>query len=146
MDLPNRNWWHELNQNAIEQFRASDGKPGGPWAEKLVLLLTYTGRKSGISRQIPLCYFLDGETILVMAAKGGYDQHPEWYLSIEANPNVQVTVGTETYVAIAESLSEPERTVMFERFAAIDKDVAATQAMTARRFPVIALRRTPGSK
>ena len=55
----------------------------------MVLLLTTTGRKSGLPRATPLQYEEVDNVIKVAAALG---QKADWYCNIIANPNVEVRV------------------------------------------------------
>lgn len=60
-----------------------------------VLLLTTMGRRTGKRRTIPLTYFEDGDALVVVGSKGGSPRHPDWYLNLEADPEVEVQVGAE---------------------------------------------------
>src|SRR5215210_5617877 len=98
-----------FNQNLIEEFRANDGKVGGRFEGRPVLLLTTTGAKSGRQFTIPLVYLQDGERRLIFASKAGAPGHPDWYHNLVANPTVKVEVGTETYDARAVVITGDER-------------------------------------
>ena len=135
MDLSNPESWRNLNAWAIDEFRKADGQPKGPWEFKKLLLLTYTGRISGTQRTIPLVYFLVGERIFVMAAKGGYEHDPVWLASVRERPDVTVTIGVEDRPARVRILDEPERTEIYEQIA--DSDTRGAQALTSRLFPVL---------
>lgn len=61
----------------------------GPIVGRIILLLTTTGRKSGLARTTPLQYeVIDGKYCLG-AARGN---SADWVRNIEANPKVQVRV------------------------------------------------------
>lgn len=61
----------------------------GRGAARIVLLLTTTGRKSGLARVTPLQYEeVDGE-YYVASARGA---QADWYRNIKANPAVKVNV------------------------------------------------------
>ena len=60
----------ELNQSVIKEFRANDGKVGGPMEGMPVLLLTMTGAKTGRTLVRPLCYSRDGDRIVIIASYG----------------------------------------------------------------------------
>jgi deazaflavin-dependent oxidoreductase (nitroreductase family) len=57
------------------------------------LLITTTGRKSGLPRTNPLLYVPDGDAYVVMGSNWGQDRHPAWALNLAANPQAVVTVG-----------------------------------------------------
>ena len=77
-------------------YLLSGGRVGGRIARMPVLLLTTTGRKSGLPRIQPLTYTETGDGYAVIASKGGSAQHPFWYLNLRANPLAHVTVGRVT--------------------------------------------------
>jgi deazaflavin-dependent oxidoreductase (nitroreductase family) len=54
------------------------------------VLLTHTGAKSGKKRSTPLSYFTDGESVVLIASRGGHREHPAWYHNVTANPEVQL--------------------------------------------------------
>ena len=76
-------------------YRATGGRVGGRVLGMPVLMLTTTGRRSGRPRTVPLTYFEDGDALLVVGSKGGSPRHPDWYLNLEAEPDVDVQVGSE---------------------------------------------------
>ena len=77
---------------------------------RLVLLLTTTGRKSGLPRITPLQYeTLDGNYYLG-SARG---KKADWYLNICINPHVQIQVGKNKWDARAEVVSDIKRIVDF---------------------------------
>ena len=69
----------------------SGGRLGWQAGNMPVLELTTTGRKSGKPRSVMLTSPIqEGESILIVASRGGDDFHPAWYLNLVANPQVQV--------------------------------------------------------
>lgn len=38
-------------------------------------------------------YGQDGSDYVVVASKGGADAHPDWYLNLQANPQVEIQIG-----------------------------------------------------
>jgi deazaflavin-dependent oxidoreductase (nitroreductase family) len=62
---------NEFNRAIIEEFRANDGKVGGPFEGAPVLLPTTIGAKSGESRTTPVMYLPDGERTAIFALQGG---------------------------------------------------------------------------
>jgi deazaflavin-dependent oxidoreductase (nitroreductase family) len=61
----------------------------GPIVGRIILLLTTTGRKSGLPRTTPLQYELIDGKYCLGAARG---KQADWVRNIEANPKVQVRV------------------------------------------------------
>jgi len=136
MNSPN-NW----NQNIIEEFRANEGKVGGPFAGKPILLLHTTGAKSRQPRVNPVAYIKDGERLAVIASKGGAPTNPDWYHNLVANPLVSVEVGTEQFQARATIAAEPERTRLYKQMVTVMPGFADYERKTTRVIPVIVLTR-----
>jgi deazaflavin-dependent oxidoreductase (nitroreductase family) len=56
------------------------------------LLLTTTGRKSGLPREVMLVYAPDGPNFVVTASNWGQAHHPAWSGNLLANPEASVRV------------------------------------------------------
>lgn len=103
---------NDFNQQIIEDFRAHQGRVGGPFEGAPMVLLHHTGRRSGVERITPLVYLPDEEhpgSIFVFASKGGAPQNPDWYANLVAAGTTTVEVGTETYQVRVEEVSGEER-------------------------------------
>jgi deazaflavin-dependent oxidoreductase (nitroreductase family) len=133
----------DWNKKIIEEFRANDGKVGGPFENITLLLLHTTGAKSGLPRLNPVACMADGDRYVIIASKGGADSNPDWYYNLVANPQVSVEVGIEKFQALAEVVEEPERTELFDRMSTLYPGFAAYQRKTERVIPVVVLTREP---
>ena len=83
------------SMNAIHKtlLTVSFGKVGWDAGKMPVLKLTTTGRKSGQKRLVMLTSPIQiGETWVIVASKGGDDDHPAWFLNLQANPTVEVDI------------------------------------------------------
>lgn len=129
------------NEKIIAEFRANEGRVGGPFEGAPLLLLTTVGRRSGERRTNPLVYLRDGGRVLVFASNAGAPAHPAWYHNLLAQRRVTVELATETYAAIAHSLEGEERDTLFARQAGINPGFADYQAGTDRVIPVVAVYR-----
>jgi deazaflavin-dependent oxidoreductase (nitroreductase family) len=80
-------------------------RSGGRVGHRLIgvpsLLLRTTGRKSGTVRTSALVYAKDGDSYLLVASNGGADRPPGWLFNIQAQPRVEIQVGTVTKPATA---------------------------------------------
>lgn len=139
--MPDRSDW---NRQIIEEFRANQGKVGGVWEGRRLLLLTTTGAKSGQRRTNPLAYLPDGDRLLIFASKAGMPTNPDWYHNLVAHPDVTVEVGAETYEATATLVTGEERDRLYAKQAQVSPAFADYQAKTNRIIPVIALSRKAG--
>ena len=131
----------DFNKQVIEEFRANDGKVGGPFEGAPLLLLHTTGAKSGLARLNPLMYLPDGERHVIIASKAGAPDNPDWYYNVVANPEVSVEVGSEKFEAVATVADEPERTELYDKMAASFSAFAEYEEKTSRTIPVIILNR-----
>ena len=133
----------ERNAQIIDEFRANEGRVGGHFEGRTLLLLTTTGAKTGRTHTTPAIYLEDGGRYIVFASNGGAPNNPGWYHNVRTNPDVLVEVGTESFPATATVLEGPERDELFRRQADRDPSFDGYQAGMARVMPVVALTRIP---
>ena len=82
----------------------------GPLVGRIILLLTTTGRVTGVKRVTPLQYEeLDGR-YYIGSMRG--DQ-ADWFRNIVADPNVHVRVGRKQFRGVAEAVTDPRRIADF---------------------------------
>jgi deazaflavin-dependent oxidoreductase (nitroreductase family) len=132
---------NKQNEKIVTEFRENEGKVGGYFAGRPLLLLTTTGSKSGEEYISPVMYDTDGDRLLVFASKGGAPTNPSWYYNLVANPEVTVEVGTEEFKAKATVVTGEERDRLYERWAEKYPQFAEYQRKVERKIPVIALER-----
>ena len=104
-----------------------------------VLLLTTTGRRSGLPRTKALMYLPRDQNFVVIASVLGEPRHPFWWLNLEANPNAFVEIGSNRYPVRAYEAEGEEREKIWRELT--DKAPAYNdyQAQTSRRIPVVVL-------
>ena len=129
------NW----NKKVIEEFRANEGRVGGNFEGKTLLLLHTKGAKSQQERINPVACIKDGDRLAVIASKAGAPTHPDWYFNIVANPQVTVEVGTENFQALASVAEEPERTRLYNQMVEVMPGFDDYRRNTTRVIPVIVL-------
>jgi len=130
---------NERNQRIIEEFRANDGKVGGRYEGRTLLLLHTIGAKSGQERINPTAYVKDGDRYVIIASKGGWSTNPDWYYNLVANPQVTVEVGTETFQVRAEIAEEPDRTRLYNKMVEMMPAFDEYRHKTTRTIPVFVL-------
>ena len=130
---------NDFNQAIIEEFRANDGKVGGPFEGAPVLLLTSTGARSGERRTTPVMYLPDGERMVIFPSKGGAPTNPAWYHNLVANPSATVEVGADTVDVDATVTSGADRRRLFDRQAELYPQFKDYAEKTSREIPVVAL-------
>lgn len=122
-------------------YEESGGTEGTDMNGSPCLLLDYLGRRSGTWHRTVLIYGRDGADYLVVASKGGDDNHPLWYLSLRDNPEVHLRVGPERFTATAETLSADEKARVWPHLVDVYGPYADYQEKTDRDIPVVRLRR-----
>jgi deazaflavin-dependent oxidoreductase (nitroreductase family) len=85
-------------------YKRTNGRIGHKWLGVPTLLLSSTGRRSGQTRVNSLVYARDGDDYIVVASKGGADEHPGWLHNVRAHPDVEVQVGRDRSKATAKVL------------------------------------------
>jgi deazaflavin-dependent oxidoreductase (nitroreductase family) len=78
----------------------------GPIIGRIILLLTTTGRRSGLKRVTPLQYEMIGADYYLGAARG---VKADWVRNIQFNPQVEVRVGAKYIQGTAEIVTDPSR-------------------------------------
>ena len=131
----------DYNAKIIEEFRASRGRVGGPWAGTTLILIHHIGAKSGIERVLPLGCFSEGDGFAIVASNGGSSAHPAWYYNLKANPRITVEVGAQTFTVLAEELDDAARAQLWPKLVAWAPNLGEFQARTARQIPVFMLTR-----
>lgn len=78
-----------------------------------IMVLTHTGRKSGLKRRTPLNYaLLEGEVYCT----AGFGAGADWYRNILADPQVEVWLPDGWYAGVAEDVSnDPERAFLMRQ-------------------------------
>ena len=130
---------NERNQKIIDEFRANDGKVGGHFEGKTLLILHTIGARTGKERIKPVAYVRDGKKYAVIASKGGAPTNPDWYHNILAHPRLTVEVGTETLQVEAKVAEEPERTRLYNKMVEMMPGFDDYRRRTERVIPVIKL-------
>ncbi|WP_399887106.1 nitroreductase/quinone reductase family protein [Streptomyces sp. BBFR51] len=130
-----------FQQSVIDEFRANEGKVGGPFEGGDLLLLTTTGARSGASRTTPLGYVRHGDSLLVVGSNLGGPRHPGWYHNLLAHPVVRVEVGTAGFEALAVPAEGARREELFAHVVRAAPGYGDYQARTSRALPVVVLER-----
>jgi deazaflavin-dependent oxidoreductase (nitroreductase family) len=129
--------------NAVHRavLRASRGRIGYRGEGMPVLELTTIGRRSGLPRSVLLTSpAQDGDTLVVVASRGGDDRHPDWLLNLKAQPQVEVAVqGGPRHPRVARIAAGAERQRLWTRIITTNPRYAAYQRRTSREIPVVLL-------
>ena len=129
----------------IAVYRLTGGALGGRLGRAPVLLLTTKGRKTGKRRTTPLLYVEDGDSLVVVASKGGAPKDPAWWRNLVANPVGLVEVGRRKMLIRAERAGAADLDRLWPRLVAIYPSYETYRTHTTREFPVVFLRPLEGA-
>jgi len=127
----------------VDRYVETDGEEGFTWRNGTeILVLTTKGRKTGEERSNALIFGRHGDDLLVVGSKGGSPAPPQWYLNLQANPEVHVQVKGDRFVAHARTASPEEKPELWRIMTSVSPDYDSYQKRTSREIPVVVLTRT----
>ncbi len=109
--------------------------PGAP----PVCLLDHTGARSGKQRTTPLIYVEDGDTLFLVASKGGYEHHPAWFHNLMAHPDTTVQIGPKRRAVHARKADPEERERLWPKAVDAYPTYRAYARRTERQIPLVVL-------
>ena len=126
----------------VRRYRETGGAVGHRWKRgSKILLLTTTGRRTGMPSTVPLIYENEGDAYVIVASKGGADAHPGWYRNLAKEPRVEVQVLNEVFAAEARTATGEERARLWQLAARQWPDYDVYRTRTEREIPVVVLER-----
>jgi deazaflavin-dependent oxidoreductase (nitroreductase family) len=147
----------DRNSGIVAEFRANDGRVGGPFEGAPLLLLHHRGRSSGREFVAPVMYLADEsdpDTVYIFATKSGAPTNPEWYANLLAAGRTTVEIGTatgtetgtETHAVTVADVAGAERDRIYAEQARRYPGFAEYETKVAgiRTIPVVALHRQKG--
>jgi deazaflavin-dependent oxidoreductase (nitroreductase family) len=121
-------------------YRLSGGRVGAKWMYGApILLLTTTGRKSGEKRTAPLLFLEDGQRVVIVGSQGGMSKDPQWVKNIDADPDVEIEIGSRKRAMSARRGTSEEKSRYWPALCEMYPDYADYQARTVRDIPVLIL-------
>jgi deazaflavin-dependent oxidoreductase (nitroreductase family) len=122
-------------------LKLSGGRLGWNASNMPVVELTTTGRKTGQQRTVMLTSPVqEGSTIVVVASRGGDDQHPAWFLNLRDHPEVEVVMNGKPKQRMQARVATPEeRARLWPLVTADHKNYAGYQTKTKREIPLVLL-------
>ncbi len=130
-------------QGHVSLYRLTGGAVGGGFSGRTFLILTTTGRKSGVARDTPLFYFRDGKRFIVIASNGGAQKHPTWWLNLQSNPQARVQIGRNVTPVSAKRADGEEYERLWSIIATKYTNFVDYQKRTPREIPVVILTPSP---
>jgi deazaflavin-dependent oxidoreductase (nitroreductase family) len=96
------------------------------------------GRTSGQRRSTMLTTPIhDDRRVVLVASKGGSQDHPDWYKNLVANPEVELTIDERTIPMRARTASTDEKADLWPEITRVYKGYAGYQRNTERDIPVV---------
>jgi deazaflavin-dependent oxidoreductase (nitroreductase family) len=130
--------FHMMNRVHRAVLKVSGGRVlSNPFGMPSVELTTI-GAKSGQRRTTMLTSPLHDENrVVLVASRGGAEEHPQWYRNLVANPDVELTLQGSTRQMRARTASPDEKAKLWPDIVASYKGYAGYQKKTERDIPVI---------
>ena len=130
----------DFTQMLIDELRSHGGQvTTGPMAGRPLLILTTKGARSGEDRVAVVTYTRDGDRYVIAASKSGAPTNPDWFHNLQANPDVGVEAGGESFTAHATVASGDERDRLWERHADERPEFREYPKITDRVIPMVVL-------
>ncbi len=145
----------QFNKFMLLMWRLGLGPWINIWPEGIgrIMVITHTGRKSGLKRQTPVNYaMIDGEVYCT----AGFGKTSDWYRNIKTNPEVEIWLPDGWWSGVAEEITNPAKRLPLLRavmqnsgfaastFGGIDPRTITDEelAKTTYEYCVIHIRRT----
>ena len=105
-----------------------------------VLLLTTTGRKSGLERTTPLVYMPHADDVIVYPSNGGKETQPAWWLNLQANPAATIQLGNTTRQVQARRATSEEHAALWPQAEQYNPHWRTYAQTVTRPIPLVILR------
>src|SRR4051794_16946517 len=110
------------------------------------LELRTVGRKSGQWRSTMLSAPIYQEPrVVLVASKGGHQEHPQWYSNLVVNPDVEIVVDNVSRPMRARTASRDEKAALWPEIVSVYKGYEGYQRNTTRDIPVVICEPHPSS-
>ena len=128
-----------LGEEHVRRYQETNGEVGYLWNGVPTLLITTTGRKTGLARTTPLIFSRDGDDYVVVASKGGAPSHPNWYVNLTDKPDAEIQVLGEHLRVRARTASPEDKARLWRIVTAQWPNYDVYQSRTEREIPVVVL-------
>ncbi|HEX8080006.1 MAG TPA: nitroreductase/quinone reductase family protein [Jatrophihabitans sp.] len=127
--------------NAVHRvaLKLTGNRVGARLSGMQALELTTIGRKSGKPRSVMLTAPVqEGDAYVLVASRGGDDNHPAWFLNLRDNPAVEVQVVGRPKQQMRARIATPEERVRLWPIAVKQfKSYGDYQKRTNREIPLV---------
>ena len=132
--------WRRFGRFHAKLYQRLGGRfVGSVGLGRRVLLLTTTGRKSGLKRTTPLVYMDLDEQLVVYPSNGGLETSPSWWLNLRDNPEATVQIGRETRRIRGRAATEAEHAAVWPKAEAYNPHWREYARTVQRPIPLVIL-------
>jgi|ERR1022692_732426 deazaflavin-dependent oxidoreductase (nitroreductase family) len=141
--MTTRHYFSDLGFKALNKMHrtivhASRGRIGASAFGMPAVELFTVGRKSGHTHSTMLTApVVDGDTVILVASKGGDDRDPDWYKNIVVQPDVEVIIAGKRTLMRARSASADEKAELWPRIIASYHPYGNYRRRTERDIPIV---------
>jgi F420H(2)-dependent quinone reductase len=128
-----------LNRLHAWIYRRTGGRVLGRMGGQPVLLLSTTGRCTGLRRTTPVQYLRHGKAWVVVAANGGAPKPPFWLHNLAADPAVTIQVNNDQVACKATVEAGEGRDALWRELVAANKWLPRVETKAGRQLPVVVL-------
>ncbi|HWI71372.1 MAG TPA: nitroreductase family deazaflavin-dependent oxidoreductase [Baekduia sp.] len=128
--------WGRIHSALVRRTR---GRIGGTWFGAPVCVLITVGRRSGKVRESPLLYVRDGDAIALLAANGGNDRAPSWWLNLQAAETAEVVVRGTRHRMRWHAATGDEHARLWAAFVEVYPPAEHYLEFTDRHLPIVVL-------
>ena len=134
--------WRTFGRLHVRLYRALGGRfVGNLGLGRKVLLLTTTGRKSGLERTTPLVYMPVADARVIYASNGGKETPPAWWLNLQAEPRAAIQIGQRVTAVKAREATDDEYARIWPDAEAYNPHWRDYKKNVKRRIPLVILER-----
>ena len=116
-----------FNRFMVAMWRLGLGQWINVWPDVVgqIMVITHTGRKSGLKRQSPVNYaIIDGEVYCT----AGFGKGSDWYRNMTVHPQVEIWLPDGWYTGVAEEITDETRRLPLLRSVLVASGFAARAA------------------
>ena len=133
-------WLHPL----LYRWTGGAG-PLGRSLGNLTVLLTTTGRRTGVARTTAIWAYPDGDAVVLVGSNGGSRRTPAWVLTLRARPEAVVQVRRDVRSVRAREADGEEYDRLWRMVVAAYPGYEAYLAWAHRVIPLVVLESAPAT-
>jgi F420H(2)-dependent quinone reductase len=135
-------WIKPLMAVNIFLYHLTGGSIGSKMAGQSVLLLDTVGRKTGRRHTIPINYYRDGESYVIVASNWGQSHHPAWFYNLMNKPVTQIQVKNRKLRVKAQTVPDQDYERLWQSVTSQNEFYDRYQKQTSRKIPLVILTET----